>query len=256
MIAWLLACREPMPPRVPAARDAVQRWDLALRAVVTDDGLVDYDALDSRRDDLDVFVAFLARPTTLAGPLKTERHAFWINAYNALTLYQVLERGRPASVLDVPGWLPIPGSGFFLETEFAVGHERLSLSDIEHERVRMLELDYRDHAALNCASRSCPPLRAGLYDQPNLASQLDEQMRRWIADPERGLRIESDVVVFSPIFEWYAKDFAFFSAGEDLCTLAARYADPPLADALRDRAAAGCPHRFFSYDWSLNDASP
>lgn len=252
----LLGCRETL--EAPAARggDPLTRWDAALRAVVTDEGLVDYDALEARREDLDGFVAFLARANALEVGGKVDRHAFWINAYNALTIFQVLERGRPASVLDTPGWVPIPGSGFFLETDFQIGSSRLSLSEIEHERVRMKELDYRDHAALNCASRSCPPLRAGLYTPKGIARELDAQMTRWVDDPERGVRIEGDTVVFSPIFSWYARDFDAFSLGSDLCSIAAFHASEPLAGELIAMAERGCPHRFGTYDWSLNDASP
>lgn len=258
MIPWLaLGCREALIPGAgPAPRNAPVQWDATLRAVVTDEGLVDYDALEARRDTLDDFVRWMARPNAVAGPAKIDRHAFWINAYNALTLYQVLERGRPASVLEVDGWIPIAGSGFFLETEFQVGPDRVSLSDIEHERVRMLELDYRDHAALNCASRSCPPLRAGLYHPTKVNEQLGAQMSRWVDDPERGVAIDGDQAVFSAIFQWYARDFDAWSVGDDLCTLAARHASEPLAGQLRSLAERGCPHRFAEYDWSLNDASP
>lgn len=251
----LLGCRQTLEPPPVAVKDPGRRWHLALQEVVTDDGLVDYDALEARREDLDAYVAFLGRPNALDGPMKVDRHAFWLNAYNALVIYQVLERGRPASVLDVPGWLPVAGSGFFVETDFRIGRERFSLADIEHERVRMIELDLRDHAALNCASRSCPPLRAGLYVQDGLPAQLDEQMRRWVNDPERGVRIDGDKAVFSAIFEWYARDFELMSAGEDPCTIAAAHADPPLAASLRALAERGCPRTYLPYDWSLNDAS-
>lgn len=256
ILVALLACRDTLVAHPVSARDPLKRWDAALNAVVTEDGLVDYDALEARRDDLDAFVAFLGRPHALGGPKKMDRHALWLNAYNALVMFQVLERGRPESVLDVPGVVPIPGSGFFLETDFRVGGERLSLSEIEHERVRMLELDLRDHAALNCASRSCPPLRASLYVQQGLPGQLDAQMRRWVNDPERGVRVDGEVAHFSAIFDWYARDFEFMSAGRDPCAIAATYADPPLSDRLLTLSERGCPRAFLPYDWSLNDASP
>ena len=255
MILLALGCRAVLPAEgTPAG--APLRWDRTLREVVTADGRVDYDALEAQRASLDDYVVWLEQPASFSGRISADRHAFWINAYNALTLYQVLERGRPASVMDVPGVLPLPGSGFFLETAFDVGGEWFSLSEIEHEHLRMKELDYRDHAALNCASGGCPPLRAGLYSQGALRRELDEAMARWVDDPARGVRIDDDLglVWFSPIFEWYGLDFALGDHEDSLCALTAGFASEPLAARLRAFDARGCPHRFTEYDWNLNTA--
>ena len=258
VIALLLGgCRTSMgPPDGTAALDAPYDWQDLLYEVVTPDGLVNYDLLEERREVLDQYVLWLADELNWSGKMTKDRHGAYLNAYNALVLYQVLERDRPASVLEPRRLLPVDGAAFFLETQFKVGHEWLSLSEIEHERVRQKELDIRDHAALNCASRSCPPLRNELYHskQSLLRAQLDDQMTRWVMS-DRGVRIEDGVVVFNPIFDWYARDFHFWTAGRDLCDIAASYATGGLARELAALSDLGCPHRFFEYDWSLNDAS-
>ena len=134
--------------------------------------------------------------------------------------------------------------------------QALSLAEIENERVRHSMLDYRVHAALNCGSRSCPPLRASLYTQRGLQMQLREQMGRWINDP-RGLEIDPDGnLVFNPIFKWFERDFTFWSAGKDLCEIAARHAKGYLSTDLLKRSREGCAHTYFEYDWSLNTATP
>lgn len=255
MILLAFACRTVFPADGTPGGAPV-RWDRTLRAVVSSDGRVDYDALEAQRQSLDDFVVWLEQPAAFKGRISADRHAFWINAYNALTLYQVLERGRPSSVMDVAGVLPLAGSGFFLETAFDVGGEYVSLSEIEHERLRMKEYDYRDHAALNCASGGCPPLRAGLYTQEALPHELDEAMARWVNDPARGVRVddELDLVWFSPIFEWYGLDFTLGDHEDSLCALTAGFADPVLASRLRALDARGCPHRYTDYDWNLNQA--
>lgn len=242
------------PPEIDA-RNATSGWNATLERAVTDDGLVDYDVLLQRRESLDAYVAHLALPRSSAP--SNARHAFWINAYNALTLYAVLENGLPAtdaSVMSVRNFAPVDGVGFFIEQAFIVDGYPISLWEIEHERLRMRTMDIRDHAALNCGSASCPPLRASMYEQNGLNRQLDEQMRRWINDPDRGVRVEDDEVVFSAIFEMYATDFHNFTAGDDLCTTARRYAQEPLKSALKALSDAGCPHRFVEFDWSLNRA--
>ncbi len=251
----LAGCRPVLAPRVPTpSADPTEAWGALLGEVVTEDGLVDYDALEANRGPLDAYVAWLARPRRHRDR-DAPRHALALNAYNALVLYAVLEDGRPASVRDVDGWLPVSGSGFFYERAFLIEGQPTSLHELEHEWLRGKVMDYRDHAALNCASRSCPPLRGELYQQGGLPRQLDEQMERWVADDVRGVRIEGDEAVFSPIFSWFGWDFSLFTAGDDLCTTAASYATGEKKAALRRLAREGCPHRFFAYDWSLNDAS-
>lgn len=256
MVALSGGCRETM--RSPAGWDkgAPKAWEARLAEVVTDEGLVDYDALEADRAALDAYVAWLGDEQAWPGRLTRDWHAQYLNAYNALVLFQVLERGRPASVRDVQGLVPIPGYKFFHGTQFPLGADHLTLSEVEHERVRWKEMDYRDHAALNCASRSCPPLRPELYVARGLKRQLDDQMSRWMSDPERGVRVEGGVAVFSPIFDWYARDFSFFSGGQDPCAIAADYVqDRALARQLTELSAAGCPRTYFEYDWSLNDGS-
>ena len=141
----------------------------------------------------------------------------------------------------------------FVDTAFDVGRDRLSLWEIEHERVRRRQEDVRVHAAMNCASRSCPPMMRSVYREKVLEAQLDRQMKRWVNDPARGVRIEGGEAVFSAIFDWFSADFHLWTGGVDLCTTAAAYAEPELAGGLKALSAAGCPHRFAPYDWRLND---
>lgn len=242
------------PDRAPPDADPSDAWDALLQRAVTPDGFVDYDVIAADPEPLDAFVAWLGKPRPKRDR-EAPRHAWYLNAYNALVIWAVLHDGRPASVRDVRGWLPAPGAGFFVERAFLLDGHPTSLHEIEHEWLRGRVMDARDHAALNCASRSCPPLRAGLYTPDGLGEQLDAQMARWLADPERGLRVEGDTLVLSPIFDWFAWDFAHFTAEPDLCLALAGYADPPLDAALRAHAATGCRRRFFDYDWALNDAT-
>lgn len=251
------ACRAPVGPDLDAPlRDPSAEWGALLSSAVDGRGRVDYDALAADRSVLDRYVAWLGRPGAV--PVKQRgQTALWLNAYNAFVLWSALDAGRPASVRDVPSrWFGPPGAGFFVERAFALGRERVSLWDLEHERLRDRTQDYRVHAALNCASWSCPPLRAELYVGERLDAQLADQMRGWVNDPERGVSLDGGEVVFSPLFDWYARDFLVWTQAPDLCAVAARHADASLAQALKERSAAGCPHRFSAYDWRLNDVSP
>lgn len=249
-------CREKMYPRVELKDgNPTPGYAALLTKVVTYDGYVNYDLLAENREPLDDFVAWMAysRPWRLERPV--DRPADFINAYNALVLYQVLERDRPASVMDVQGILGIPGGKFFNGTQFKLGREWITLSEIEHERVRNAILDHRVHAALNCASASCPPLRRELYSRRGLGVQLREQMGRWL-DDDRGIQFDEDGgLLFNPIMDWFGRDFRFWSAGDNLCEISVRYTTGQRQRKVRAAMEDGCPHGFFEYDWSLNDTS-
>ena len=254
VVLLLAACRTVLlTDATPTEGDFGEQWDALLKRAVTEEGYVDYDLIEAERDVLDRYIAFIAKEKPSL-PVSMIRHAFWLNAYNALVIFQVLERDRPDSVMDVRGWVPKAGSGFFVETAFTVDGNELSLWEIEHERVRMRILEPRDHAALNCASRSCPPMRRGIYTGKGLKIQLNEQMTRWVNDPERGVYIEDGVLWANPIFSWYQHDFEFWTAGLSLCAFTARFAHQPLRSEILSLNREGCPTAFYEYDWRLNDA--
>lgn len=253
IVAWLLlACRTDLPvPDAPTDGDVVGAWEEVLYEVVTDDGLVDYDRLAANRHALDAYVAHLARPDVV--PIESRRRlAFWLNTYNALVMVSVLDTGRPASVDDVPGWLPIDGAGFFYLRAWRIGRDRLSLWDVKHERIRIRTMDYRVHGAVNDGTRSGPPLRDELYRFPGLERQLDDQMARWVNDEARGVRVVDGVAELPHEFSRYARDFSFWWGNADPCTVAARHADDALAAELTALAAEGCPRRFRAEDRALN----
>jgi hypothetical protein len=249
----LVGCREELSSRAPApATNPKDAYEDLLNRVVTRDGYVHYTRLQKNRKPLDKYVAWLHSTKAWRGARPTERHADWLNTYNALVLFQVLERGIPESVTQVTGWFGGPGARFFSGTHFRVGPEKMSLNEIKHERIRMSELDFRSHAAMTDATASSPPMQRQLYNKFNLPRQLRAQFGRWVDDTERGIRIEEGRALFNPIFETYARDFEFMSAGTDLCTLAARYASGKRVAQLEALAEQGCPHGYFTYDWSLN----
>ena len=252
VLLLLCSCRERLSSTAPTPDETPsEAYDALLKKVVTHDGYVDYARLEANRGPLDDFVAWLQRPREWKSRTAIG-FAGWVNTYNALVLFQVLERGRPSSVLDVRSWMPGRGNGFFATTAFELGPDVLSLNEIKHERIRMFELDHRAHACMNDATRSSPPMRDGLYSRPAMQKQLRAQMSIWMDDPNRGVRFRDGKAYFSPIMERYWRDFEFFSMGADLCTIATRYATGRRAERLKRLAEEGCPHGFFEYDWSLN----
>ena len=118
--------------------------------------------------------------------------------------------------------------------------------------------DPRVHFALVCASRGCPDLREEPYDGEQLDVQLDDQTRVFMANPEKGLRLdgETSVLWLSSIFKWYGGDFtggstavAYLRRGK-LVDWIAEYLSPE-AVSLIDSARPSI--RYLEYDWQLND---
>ena len=183
-----------------------------------------------------------------------ERVAFYLNAYNAIAVYQVLLRYPVRSIRDIPTAFVRP---------FPVGHENLSLHGL-HARLRRFG-DPRVHAALVPAAASAPRLRT--YTAAGLQGELDAQLRELLADRRIGQRPMPDGkgVILNPIFRTYAGDFITPEAMPGVAHLLRAYTSPhgvlralhpyapvelqPLMDQRGARVA------FLTYDWDLNDTA-
>ncbi len=129
------------------------------------------------------------------------------------------------------------------------GHE-VSLDDIEHGTLRPL-IDYRAHAVLVCAARSCPPLQRFAYTANKFEEQDDRVYRAWLAreDLNRFLPNERKVEI-SGIFKWFKDDFE--KAG-GIPKILGHYAPEPV----RAFAATGNYEiKYLPYNWGLNDQGP
>jgi hypothetical protein len=131
---------------------------------------------------------------------KAEKIAFWINAYNALTLKVIIDHYPKNSIRQIPRvWSKIM---------FSIMGEDLSLNHIEHDILRKKFEEPRIHMALVCAARGCPPLRKEPFVGKTIDAQLDDQSRKFLANPQKFYIDEKkDVVFVSSIFKWFGKDF-------------------------------------------------
>ncbi|RME34276.1 MAG: DUF547 domain-containing protein [Gammaproteobacteria bacterium] len=197
---------------------------------------VDYSAL--RRDpDFTAAIATLEGfdPKQLSG--RKERLAFWINAYNLLAMKVVLDHWPVASIKEVGNFLfPV-----WKRDAGKVGGKAVTLDGIENEVLRPLG-EPRVHMAIVCASIGCPDLRREPYTAAALDGQLDDQARAYLANPDKGLRLEAGVAHVSKIFDWFDQDFDKVGG---VPAFLARYA-PHWPDPA-PRIEADIP-----YNWSLN----
>lgn len=245
------------------------KYDALLRTHVDSDGYVDYPALLAQRADLDHFIALMGAvsdPEYDAWP-KPEQLAFWINAYNAITLEYILnnypiQKGSFLSGLRYPtnSIRQIDGVWDTL-TSKVVGKQR-TLEDIEHEILRAQFGDARIHVAIVCASIGCPPLRSEAFVADTLEKQLDAQSRTFLSDPTK-FRIDRNrsTVYISSIFKWFGKDFipehgtdtgyaGHNTSQRAVLAFISKYTSPEDAKYLK---TASYSIEYQDYDWSLNE---
>jgi hypothetical protein len=206
---------------------------------------VDYRGL-GREPAWQTLVAGLERSVPQELPTPDAKLAFWIDAYNILAIDLVVRNYPVESIRDIGSFLrPV------WRREVAhIAAEPVTLHQIEHEILRPMG-DPRIHAAIVCASTSCPSLAREPYRPETVDAQLDAAMRRFLADERKGLAIDRQRmrVRLSKIFDWFEEDFE--PAGGVLA-----FAAPYLEESRRrwlEEHAGEVEIEYFDYDWRLND---
>lgn len=162
--------------------------------------------------------------------------AFYVNAYNAWILHEALAKYPTKSVKDAL-------FTFFTSKRIKVAGAQTSFNALEKETIRSKFADPRVHFALNCASRSCPPLQAEPFRGDSLDAQF-EKLAKSFVNSERGVRVGAgNAVDLSKIFDWYKDDFA--KEGGAIDFINKRRSSPLPKDAKIS---------YQEYDWGLNEA--
>lgn len=240
-------------------------WADVLRDVVRGERVIYTQLKDpDTKAKLDHFVNALQAPLP-QGASRPARLAYWINAYNALILRHVMRYPELSSVATaVP---QAPRYTFFTQNIHLVAGRRRSLDEIEHHILRPHFKDPRVHAALNCASRSCPPLSATPYRAHMIDAQLNEVTRRFVNDRRRN-RFDTYPPRLSKIFSWFAEDFtqdqdtkspSSSGAHQGVTHFIRRFADAKnlqLIENLWPKQTGAIELQFDEYDWALNGPRP
>jgi hypothetical protein len=169
-------------------------------------GLVDYNGIAKDKN----FYAYMdsLKNVDVQALTRDGQLAFWINAYNAVTIEKVIRWKPKKSVREtlVPGvWI---STNFFTTRENVVAGKKLSQDDIENEILRKQFHDPRIHFAIICASMGCPPIPKFAYTGEMVQSQLASETQKYLNSP-RGTRIDraENTLYISKIFEWFGGDF-------------------------------------------------
>lgn len=247
-------------------------FDRLLDGYVDERGLVDYERLKENKEvALRPYLEQLAA-TDPANLSVDEQLAFWLNAYNALTLKLIVDNYPTESIrrvtpVQVPGvTVMIPERGFFgssvlpandpfrIPVGYVGGQER-TLNEIEHEIIRPQFVgtesydEPRIHFALVCAAMSCPKLRGEAYTGQKLQAQLADQADTFLHDRSKNaIPAEGGAIQVSKIFDWFQGDFG--GSPEAVQQFIAPYFD---GDTARQLANGAFTVEYTDYDWTLND---
>jgi hypothetical protein len=193
--------------------------------------------------------------------------AFWINAYNALTLKTIIDHYPIQSSWWTSRFYPKNRirqiDGVWDKLKFGVIGKEMTLDEIEHQVLRKKFHEPRIHMALVCAAMGCPPLRNEPYEGTKLDAQLGDQARKFLHNPAKfSINAGKRQVEVSPIFKWFGEDFVpayggsadFFRHSKKesaFLNFIAQYAPEADAKYLRSGTDYSVSHK--GYDWSLNE---
>ena len=221
-------------------------FDQVLQEYVDSQGRVDYARLKSNPGTLESYLDLLAVNAPSDNATFQTGLAFWINAYNALTIKGVLDHYPITSVRKIKLF-----GGFFSRIKFQVGGRSYTLDNIEHDIIRYEFGDPRIHFALVCASIGCPILEKRVFVPETLEERLDNATANFINNPEKvRLDRENGVLHLSQIFEWYAEDFE--DTHGSVINFISEYLPEADAAFLKKEEVQ---IQYLKYDWSLNAQS-
>ncbi len=216
----------------------LQKW-------IDEKGKVDYQGI---RNDatLQNWWKFLENADLSSFTVK-EEFAFWLNAYNLLTIKGIIDElsRNPQWKGNLSLWSKIR---FFYLKKFRVARRKLNLHAIENKILRKRFRDPRIHFAINCASASCPMLPSKLFDSDNLEDLLENLTRNFVND-DHHVRYdkENGILWLNPIFKWYRKDFKHVGG---VLAFIQRYHESKDIQSLSKEKQVIIRH--VKYDWSLN----
>ncbi len=224
-------------------------WTALLQKYVDQQGNVNYKAWKANAASiqaLDNYLAHLSKAKIGSRNSVEAQLAYWINAYNAVTIKGILREYPTSSIRNHTAWLI--GYNIWKDLKLQVDRQQVSLDAMEHEILRKLG-EPRIHFAIVCASVSCPKLQRWAFEAEKLDEQLTTAAEEFFADTSKNrFDASSGRVQLSQILSWFGDDFGDTSA--DQMRFVAKYA-PATARSLLVGGRAKV--SYAKYNWGLNE---
>jgi hypothetical protein len=207
-------------------------WNELLVKHVSKEGHVNYKGFIKDIELLQDYIKSLGNNMPTESWSKNEKLAYWVNAYNALTIDLIVKNYPVKSIkaIDDP----------WKQRLWNLGGKLYNLDEIEHQILRKMN-EPRIHFGIVCASYSCPKLFNEAFTSDKLDLQLTKATRDFLADSERNIVSENELIL-SKIFKWFAKDF---KQNGSLIDFINQYSDINISSNAKKT--------FKDYNWDLNE---
>lgn len=207
-------------------------WNELLQKHVTKDGHVDYKGFKNDKENLQKYIISLSESAPTNSWSKDQKLAYYINAYNALTIDLILRHYPVKSIKDIKD----PWD----QSLWKLGGKSYSLGEIEHDILRKMD-EPRIHFAIVCASFSCPKLQNEAFTSSKMDGQLTNAAKEFLNDSSKNTISEKNLEL-SKIFKWFTSDFTKNGSVIDFIN---KYANTKISDDAKIR--------YKDYNWDLND---
>ena len=187
-------------------------WDQFLKKFVNEEGQVNYAEVKKDPKLLNDYLKQIKN--TSYGDLafhwpREERLAFWINAYHAGLISQVVQHYPIKNVLEIPSVWDV---GIIQVDKF-----HYSLNEIRKDMLVKVFHDEKIDTALSCGAKSCPKLFPEAFTGPRVDGQLFLRAREFVNGNAHNKIVPGEKKIWiSKIFKWYGVDFKLdFGASEN-----------------------------------------
>ncbi len=194
-------------------------------------GKVDYALIGKQKAELVTLINMIEKADVSKAD-KNTKTAFYLNAYNLLTINSV--------VMNMPIKSPLDVKGFFDAKPHNIAGNMITLNDIEN---KFLRPDPRVHFALVCAAIGCPKLMSEAYMPDKVQTQLINQTKKAMNDASF-IKVDDSAktVAISQLFDWYKDDFVNNTG--TVINFINKFRNTPIP--------ADYTITFYNYDWNLN----
>ncbi|MCK5401773.1 MAG: DUF547 domain-containing protein [Flavobacteriaceae bacterium] len=207
-------------------------WNDLLQKYISANGNVDYKGFKSDHSTLKNYIATLSENTPTKTWTKEDKLAYWMNAYNALTVDLIVRHYPLKSIKDIDK----PWG----QRLWKLGNKWYNLEEIEHQILRKMN-EPRIHFGIVCASVSCPKLQNKAFTSSNLETQLTNATKGFLADPARN-NLSQNSIKISKIFKWFSSDF---KENGSLVDFINKYSEIVISQ--------NASKSYKDYDWNLNE---
>lgn len=176
-------------------------FDKLLKKHVSASGKVNYKGFIEDIKEFDEYLREVREHAPMKDWSRSEKKAFYINAYNAYTIKFIITKYPVKSVKDVK----FSGKDIWSFKMVQIGPTKYTLSQVEDNILRRMN-DPRIHFAINCGATSCPKMLNAAYLPETLNGQLTRSTKNFVRNTAHNT-LGPKKVKISKIFEWYAEDF-------------------------------------------------